>query len=182
MADFVKEWFSWLELDAKWLPKLNESLKNIEIDGRLQKMSWEEKIECLVPYWIEKVTKMDKKVTKSEKSYQSKIQNSDYNDLSNPNEKLTKLPPGLYEKSAMLPSKKLWYVITILMMSGTSVSIDDLTEILSFRHKTFFRENYLKPLEAKGIITKTNPEKPTDPNQKYVITEKGKRFLTGQDV
>jgi len=52
---------------------------------------------------------------------------------------------------------------------------------LSFRHKTYFRENYLKPLEAAGLLTKTNPDKPTASNQKYVITEKGKRFLTGQN-
>jgi ATP-dependent DNA helicase RecG len=67
------------------------------------------------------------------------------------------------------------------MMSGISVSIDDLIEVFSFKHKTFFRDNHIKPLESIGFITKTNPDKPTASNQKYVITEKGKRFLTGQE-
>ena len=73
-----------------------------------------------------------------------------------------------------LPSKKMGYIITILMISGT----DDLIEIFSFRHKTYFRQNHLKPLEAAGLITKTNPNKPTASNQKYLITEKGKQYLT----
>ena len=68
-------------------------------------------------------------------------------------------------------------MITILLMSGTPVSIDDIIEIFTFRHKTYFRDNYIKPLEAMGLITKTNPEKPTAPNQKYRITENGKQFL-----
>ena len=146
----------------------------------------EEQIEYLVPSWIEKATKLSlswvKKVTKSESLYYSDIQNNDDDYRLSPNEKVTKLSPSLYEKVTKLPSKKLWYVITILMMSGISVTIDDLIEIFSFKHKTFFRQNYIKPLEAIGFIAKTNPEKPTASNQKYLITEKGKRFLTGQDL
>jgi ATP-dependent DNA helicase RecG len=53
MFDFTNEWFNWLELSEKWRPKLTESLKNIEIDGQLHKMSWEEMISCLVSGWIE---------------------------------------------------------------------------------------------------------------------------------
>jgi ATP-dependent DNA helicase RecG len=185
MSDFTSEWFDWLELDEKWLPKLTESLKNIEIDGQLHKMNWEEQISYLVPSWIEKVTKFApswvKKMTKSEKIYN--IDNERYNIIegTSPNEKVTKLLSSPLEKSTKLLSKKLWYEIEILMLSGFSITIDELIEIFEFRHKTFFRENYLKPLETLGFIQKTNPEKPTASNQKYVITEKGKRFLTGQD-
>jgi len=178
MSGYIQDWYNWLDLDNKWLPKLTESLKNIEIDRHLQKMSWSEQIEFLVPEWIEKVTKLIpgwiKKVTKFEKSYSSDIQINDDINRPSSDEKVTKLVPSMYEK-------KLCYVITILMMSGTSVTIDDLIEIFSFKHKTFFRENYLKRLESIGFITKTNPEKPTASNQKYLITERGKRFLSGQD-
>ena len=174
MADHVINWLSWLNLDPKWLPKLTESLKNIEIEGHLQKMTWDEQIEYLVPTWIEQLTKLDKKVTKLKKTYHADIMNDTKNDL----QKLTKLEPNLHEKSAMLPSKKLSYMITILLMSGTPVSIDDIIEIFTFRHKTYFRDNYIKPLESAALITKTNPEKPTASNQKYIITEKGKQFLT----
>jgi hypothetical protein len=55
MFEFAKEWHSWLELDEKWLPKLTESLKAIEINARLYKMDWEEQISLLVPSWLKKV-------------------------------------------------------------------------------------------------------------------------------
>ncbi|MDR2621487.1 MAG: putative DNA binding domain-containing protein [Dysgonamonadaceae bacterium] len=170
MSDFTDEWFRWLELDEKWRPKLTESLKNIEIDGKLHNMDWKEQIACLVPSWIEKVTKLDKKVTKL-----NKIEN-DENQLFNKKEVL-----GLVEKVTKLPSKKLQYFIQILLLSGIPISIDDLVDILSFNHRTFFNENYLKPLCSLGFIHRTNPNKPTSPNQKYLITEQGKRFLAGKD-
>jgi len=55
-----------------------------------------------------------------------------------------------------------------------------LMSIFDYKHKGKFRENYINPLESVGFIRKTNPEKPTVPNQKYLITEEGKRFLTGR--
>ena len=66
-------------------------------------------------------------------------------------------------------------------MTGSAISIDELMAIFEYRDKGKFRDNYIKPLESEGFITKTNPDKPTAPNQKYVITEEGKRFLTGHD-
>jgi ATP-dependent DNA helicase RecG len=61
------------------------------------------------------------------------------------------------------------------------VSRDELTDIFSYQNLAYFRQIYLKPLETSGLIKRTNPEKPTASNQKYLITEKGKRFLTGKD-
>ena len=49
------------------------------------------------------------------------------------------------------------------------------------KYLAYFRQIYIKPLETSGFIKRTNPEKPTISNQKYLITEKGKRFLTGKD-
>ena len=85
------------------------------------------------------------------------------------------------EKVTKLPSKKLQYFIEILFLTGNPTSVDDFVDILSFNHRTYFNEKYLKPLYILGFIQRTNPEKPTSPNQKYLITEKGKRFLTGKD-
>jgi len=50
--DFVEKWETWLNLDKKWLHKLTESLKNIEIEGDLQKMTWNEQLDRLLPTWI----------------------------------------------------------------------------------------------------------------------------------
>lgn len=84
------------------------------------------------------------------------------------------------EKPTKLSNKKMRYLLVILFASAIPVTIDELMELFEYRHKDTFRQNYVKPLESIGFITKTQPEKPTASNQKYVITEQGKRFLTGQ--
>jgi len=200
MVDFKYKWLKWLELDEKWQPKLEDSLKNIEIDGQLHKMSWEELIPYLVSGWIEEVTKLDKKVTKLDKKEALSLiqkgikfekheidENQHYNNSKalNSDGKGTKSDKeerlSSIEKVTKLPSKKLQYFIYILLLSGTPISVDDLVDILSFNHRTFFNENYLKPLCSLGFVQRTNPDKPTSPNQKYLITEQGKRFLTAKD-
>jgi ATP-dependent DNA helicase RecG len=170
MSGFTYEWFAWLNLDKKWLSKVSESLKNIEIDGQLQRMSWEEQIAYLLPNWIEKVTKSKKKVTKLK----------EINTIDNQKESKLESPSSI-EKVTKLQNKRLQYFIVILMMSGTPVATDDFIDVFLFRDRRFFVRNYLKPMEISGFIQKTNPAKPTASNQKYLITEKGKRFLTGQD-
>jgi len=215
MADFTERWFKWLELDEKWRPKLIESLKNIEIDGQLHKMSCEELIPYLVSGWIEKVStlkalkinvknenrlslnekptkseeekalSLNKKGTKSEKYEISENKYDNTHEALSLNEKGTKSEdenrPSPEEKPTKLPNKKLKYIIDILLMSASPISIDELMELFEYRHKDTFRQNYLKPLETVGFIRKTNPEKPTASNQKYLITEQGKRFLTGKN-
>jgi len=182
MADFGDKWFQWLELDEKWRSKLTESLKNIEIDGQLHKMEWEEQISFLSLSWIEKITKFVPSISKNRtKTLISKTAyNQEYksNQISSSCEISTKLPLSPIEKVTKLPIKKLQYVIVILMLSGIPISLDELVELLSFRDKSFFNRNYIKSLETIGFIRKTNPEKPTASNQKYLITEHGKRFLS----
>jgi ATP-dependent DNA helicase RecG len=191
MSDFTRQWFEWLELDKKWLSQLTESLKNIEIDGKLQNMNWDEQTAYLVEYWLEKGstlkelkihankekgTSPDKKGHKSENTFVAN--NQRYNNLEGTglNEK------GYKSKSVKnLPDKKMRYLTVILLMLGSPLSVDDLMLIFEYSHKGKFRDNYIKPLEAVGFIRKTNPDKPTASNQKYLITEKGKRFLTGRD-
>jgi hypothetical protein len=177
MSGFIRQWFDWLELDEKWLPQLTESLKNIEIDGQLQNMDWDGQIEYLSPNWVEKAIKLAlssvKKGAKSEKYDIADNQSNTVFVALSPNEKSTKSGPSIGEKSTKLPNKKLQYLITSLLMSGSPISIDELLDIFEYRDKGKFRQNYLKPLESVGLITKTNPDKPTASNQKYVITEKG---------
>ncbi|MDR1973969.1 MAG: putative DNA binding domain-containing protein [Bacteroidales bacterium] len=185
MADFTNEWFKWLELDEKWRPKLSESLKNIEIDGQLHTMNWEEQISCLTSSWMKNGTKLrlslGKKGTNPENYYtiENKLNSND--ERLNQNEKLTNLAPSPAEKGTKLPNKRLQYLLVILFVLGTPLSIDDLIDVFDYRDKGKFRQNYLKPLETVGLIRKTNPDKPTASNQKYVITEAGKQFLTGQE-
>jgi len=184
MADFTGEWLKWLELDEKWRPRLTESLKNIEIDGQLHKMTWEEQLSCLAPSWMEKGTKFvsssSKNGIKSQKQYNSNNQQYTYYKDASLDEKSTKFVSSPIEKVTKLPDKRLQYIVTTLLVLGTPISRDELTNIFSYQNRVYFSQNYLKPLESAGFIRKTNPEKPTASNQKYLITEQGKRFLIGR--
>ena len=50
----------------------------------------------------------------------------------------------------------------------------DLREIMSFKSKTSFRQNYLNPAIELGFVALENPDKPNAPNQRYGLTLKGK--------
>ena len=53
----------------------------------------------------------------------------------------------------------------------------DLRILLGMKDSTYFKKNYLDPLIEIGVIDMTLPQKPTSPNQKYFLTEKGKKVL-----
>jgi ATP-dependent DNA helicase RecG len=163
MSAFASEWDEWLDLDKKYTVQLTDSLKEIEIDGHLHSLSWEDKIAWLAPSWVEKGTKFRKLKIDDNQPFK--------------NDKA----PSWSEKGTKLLSKKLHYLICILSLSGTPHSIDEFMDAFSYRDRSKFRQSYLNPLESVGFITKTNPDKPTASNQKYLITENGKRFLTGQE-
>jgi hypothetical protein len=57
------------------------------------------------------------------------------------------------------------------------VSIEEMMPTPEYKDFKKFRANSVNLLEKHGLISKTNPEKPTASNQKYVITEKGKRYF-----
>jgi predicted transcriptional regulator len=48
-----------------------------------------------------------------------------------------------------------------------------------YKNTKTFRDNYLKPLREAGLVVFTIPEKPTDSDNKYVLTQQGKAFLGG---
>jgi len=54
-------------------------------------------------------------------------------------------------------------------------------DFFDYKNEKSFRDNYIKPLRELGFIGLTIPEKPTDPDNKYVISEQGKAFLSSQD-
>ena len=49
-------------------------------------------------------------------------------------------------------------------------------ESLGLSHRPTFRKNYLHPALEDGLIEMTMPESPRSPTQKYVLTDKGKRW------
>lgn len=52
----------------------------------------------------------------------------------------------------------------------------DLMERLHLSHRPSFRKNYLRPALDAGFIVMTRPDTPNAHNQKYLITETGKRL------
>jgi len=64
-------------------------------------------------------------------------------------------------------------------MKFADARIKKLNATLALSHNTF-RQNYLKPLETVGFTIKTNPQKPTASNQKYMITAQRKRLITAK--
>ena len=88
--------------------------------------------------------------------------------------------PSWNEKSAKLLHKKVKNLITILFLTSQPAKIEQMMNWMEYKKRQSFRELYILPLQNSGLIAMTNPEKPNDPEQKYVITEKGKIFLGGR--
>ena len=72
------------------------------------------------------------------------------------------------------PVKKM-----LLQLQNREMSSGELRKKLDLSHRATFRENYLHPALNSGFIEYTIPGKPTSRLQKYRITGKGKRFLSG---
>ncbi|MDP2992315.1 MAG: Fic family protein [Deltaproteobacteria bacterium] len=57
---------------------------------------------------------------------------------------------------------------------------EELQSALGLQDRKSFRERYLKPALAEGLIEMTIPGKPNSRLQKYRLTDKGRRWLLGQ--
>lgn len=55
----------------------------------------------------------------------------------------------------------------LAVLNDKELSISELMKLLNLKHKPTFRNNYLKPALAKGLIEMTVPDKPSSKNQKY---------------
>ena len=53
----------------------------------------------------------------------------------------------------------------------------ELMKRLELSHRPTFRKNYLEPALALEFISRTDPESPRSPAQKYRLADKGLRFL-----
>ena len=56
--------------------------------------------------------------------------------------------------------------------------LNDLKELYGWNNASKFKQKYINPLIAEGLVDMTVPNKPTSPNQKYYLTEKGKGLLS----
>lgn len=56
-------------------------------------------------------------------------------------------------------------------------STSELKELYGWKNTSKFKAKYINPLIKELIVSMTLPDKPTSPNQKYFLTDKGKFFL-----
>lgn len=73
-------------------------------------------------------------------------------------------------------------MIQILSLTSKTISLEEMMSAIGYKNRASFRKNYLDALENEELVTKTIPDKPKSPDQKYIITEKGKLFLAGYNV
>lgn len=65
-------------------------------------------------------------------------------------------------------NKKLEMIKIILDYCKTARLIEDIMNKFNFKHKSYFRTHYIKPLIQQGELSMTIPDKPTSRYQKYI--------------
>ena len=87
----------------------------------------------------------------------------------------------LGRKRGELLKQRSRVLLAILLLTLMPISIEELVEILGYRNKETFRENYIKPLRNNRLIEYTLTQA-NDPNQQYRITQRGMNLLLGSRV
>lgn len=158
--------FDWLELDPTIKASCMEGLEKLSAPSILQDKDWKEVILHLVPSWHKKGTQLSALKWPKNQHYEvTTIQ----------------MVPSWDEKGTQLLRKKALYYIRILTLCASPVKSSRILEILDYKNEKTFRDNYLKPLRDVGFIRQTIPDRPTDPENAYVLTELGARFLSGHE-
>lgn len=70
----------------------------------------------------------------------------------------------------------------VLQAAATAQSREELQQAVALADRKHFRESLLNPLIEAGWIALTIPETPSSRLQKYLLTEKGRTWLTAQGV
>jgi ATP-dependent DNA helicase RecG len=68
----------------------------------------------------------------------------------------------------------------ILKFCSSPKPLKEIMDYMNLKHRETFINNYLKPLLNEELLAFTMPNKPKSRNQKYIITEKGKKKIRGQ--
>jgi ATP-dependent DNA helicase RecG len=158
--------FDWLELDKSIKAHCLQGMGNIQAPTILRGKDWGDVILHLVPSWHLKGTQLE--VLNWPKNQHFK-------------EEAIKNVPSWSEKGTELLRKKAWYYISILTLCTAPIKSSKMMELMGYKNEKSFRDNYLKPLRNLGLIRQTIPDRPTDPENAYVITELGVGFLSGRE-
>jgi ATP-dependent DNA helicase RecG len=86
------------------------------------------------------------------------------------------------EKGVKLLPKRTVTILKLLMICLAPIKIEEMKQLMSFGSRDKLRELYLNPLRKEGVIETTLREKPNSPEQKYILTEKGRMYLGGFEI
>lgn len=70
-------------------------------------------------------------------------------------------------------------VMRLLAVMRGEMSREAIQGALGLQDRKSFRERYLKPALAAGLVEMTLPDKPNSRLQRYRLTQKGRRYLPG---
>jgi ATP-dependent DNA helicase RecG len=73
-------------------------------------------------------------------------------------------------------------ILSTLLLTLEPISLEELATTLGYKSKERYRDDYVKPLKDNHLISYTIPNSPNDPNQAYVITQRGKDFIGGHRI
>lgn len=164
MATYVQEWQTWLGLPSESLEHIQKGLLQIALPPDLAGAGWNEVLLYLVPSWHQNGTQLlPLNWPENQKHTKEKIETV----------------PGWYQNGTQLLTKKAGYFIRILTLVSEPMKLTEIMRLIDYKNEKTFRDKYIKPLRETGLIAFTNPKKPTDPENKYTITEAGKVFLGG---
>ncbi|GHT62871.1 hypothetical protein AGMMS50239_17440 [Bacteroidia bacterium] len=83
------------------------------------------------------------------------------------------------QKGVELFDKRTMTIFKILLFCLSAQTIDNIQFILNFNTRNKLRELYLNPVRDEELLEYTIKDKPNSPRQRYITTEKGRRFLGG---
>jgi ATP-dependent DNA helicase RecG len=89
---------------------------------------------------------------------------------------------SLAEKGGKLLPKRTINILKVLMICIVPNKAEEIRRLMSFGSRDKLNELYLRPLREEGMIESTVSDKPTSPEQKYILTEKGRMFLGGFNI
>ena len=86
------------------------------------------------------------------------------------------------QKGVELFDKRTTTLFNILLICVNPQKIEQIQLIIGFNTRNKLRELYLNPLRQESFLEYTIKDKPNSPGQRYITTEKGRRFLGGFDI
>jgi ATP-dependent DNA helicase RecG len=106
----------------------------------------------------------------------------EFSEITNPDELFFQKGSSWSEKGVKLFDKRTLAILRLLSLCLIPQKRDDIMEILDFNSRDKLRELYFQPLRQENFIEQTVKSKPNSRVQRYVTTEKGRRFLGGFDI